>query len=104
MVISSHPHMNDDDVAKEFAFCETLTTWQPFGEPDARLIEGMNNMASIEQLMYENEHAATLPDSMRHHAAARYRLRSNRVTAARLNLSITLILPLEWMCRAVRWL
>ena len=91
--------MNDDVVAKEFAFCEAQTTWRPFCEPDARLIEAMRNVASVsqpqheghrfavrnevvEQLMYENEYAATLPDSMRHHAAARYRLRRNQLTGA----------------------
>ena len=35
----------------------------------------------IDQLLYEIGHAATLPECMRHHAAARYHLRSNRVVS-----------------------
>ena len=91
------PHINAADVEKEFTMCDVLTSWTPFDEPNDRLIAALGNLTTvtaprhegqrlllrqsmIEQLMYEKSHADTLPECMRHHAAARYRLRNNRLT------------------------
>ena len=93
-----HKRMSDDDVAKELAFCEVLINWNPFSEPDARVVEAINNVASVtppqhegqrlclrhsvfQQLEYETEHADRLPECMRNHAVARYKLRTNRLTS-----------------------
>ena len=47
IVLPLHPCMSDDDVGKEFALCEALTTWDPFREPEARVIEAMNDLAGV---------------------------------------------------------
>ena len=94
----ARPRMADEDVHRELALCECLMGWDAFAAPDAPLVEALGNLATInppkhlglrcllrqvvvDQLMYETAHADTLPACMQHHAAARYRLRSDRVTA-----------------------
>ena len=91
--------MTDRHVAMEMALCEMLRGWKPFDAPDADAIQGIQLMSGIDppkdcshrlflrqtvikQLEYDTAHAATLPDFLRCNAAARYRLRQNRLTNA----------------------
>eukprot|EP00812_Abedinium_dasypus_P011432 NODE_498_length_1524_cov_2.803268.p1 GENE.NODE_498_length_1524_cov_2.803268~~NODE_498_length_1524_cov_2.803268.p1 ORF type:complete len:436 (+),score=56.79 NODE_498_length_1524_cov_2.803268:192-1310(+) len=99
-IAPERPRMASDEVDSELALCQCLMRWDAFAAPDDGMVNAVQHLAAlgsqpahlgmrcllrqnvVSQLMYEAAHAEQLPDCMKHHAAARYRLRSNRVTVA----------------------
>ena len=93
---AARPHMADDEVEQEFRLCSCLLMWDPFVPPSQELIGAIQQLRNpeaqshlgircllrqtvVEQLQYEQEHLATLPKRMLNNAAARYRLRRDKV-------------------------
>ena len=89
----ARPRMADDQVMQELRLCQCLATWEPFAAPSSELLAVLGEMVPqqdhivrcmlrqtvVDQLQYEADHAATLPQRMMHNAAARYRLRAKCV-------------------------
>ena len=96
----ARPQLADTTVEKEFDLCRCLMNWQPFAAPPSPLVDAIGRLTAeplptnvglrcllrqtvIGDLAYEAEYGDALPLCMRHHAAARRRLRNNRVVQVR---------------------
>ena len=96
MLGSSQQCMSEAEITAELALCQCLREWNPWSEPSETLVAAVRDLSSVSRnmsdgkscvlrsqvvadLAWEEVHATTLPERMKYHAAARYRLRGNRV-------------------------
>ena len=83
--------MSTQEIDKELALCSALTQWNPWALPSAAMLSAMQLAGGstssercilrsqvVEQIAYETIAADALPDMLKYHAGARYRLRMNR--------------------------
>ena len=92
----TRPRMDDGEVAQELRLCNALLSWDPFAAPSPELIAAVQDLRTsdnqshlglrcllrqsvVEELQYEQDHLASLPKRMLSNAAARYRMRQDKV-------------------------
>ena len=89
--------LNHEAVEAELALCKCLRDWCPWGAPSPELLQAVQALAAVsnptpvsqrcvvrsqalEDLLYEQASWEKLPEKMKYHSAARYRISSQRVT------------------------
>ena len=92
----TRPRMADGEVEQELRLCKALRSWDPFAPPGQELIAAMQDLrpsenpsqlglrcllrqSVVDELQYEQDNLASLPKRMLSNAAARYRLRQDKV-------------------------
>jgi hypothetical protein len=92
----SRPRMAAGEAEQELRVCNASLAWDPFAPPSQELIAAMQDLRQsdnqshlgmrcllrqqvVEELQYEQDHLASLPKRMLSNAAARYRLRQDKV-------------------------